>query len=360
MKAQQPPLLDVTCALRGGGGCVVRRRDGHLEVVVGTSMGFLYVLSGKTGSPLPGWPIQVCARALHRVARSCPGQEHARCAASPEPSRLARTLRGKNPNHTQMGEVQGQALVLDVNGDGLNEVVAGARMHPSPTFAPFRRQPHRHPPLYGSSPGSPRVSILAVQRQALTLTLTHRAWRVWWAAGDTRGNVAAFKASGEEVWSRHVRSLVAQGPTAADVNGDGEIEVRGASCAAPRGHCRGPEPGRLRAAFKASCVRTRGARLCVYGRAVAERPTACLRWQSGGRAVDLWCHAVPCARAPRAPAGGVWHGQRPRVRAGGEHRRRHQGLPLPHARQVRRRWTVWVLARGCRHALALGQNCAWP
>ncbi len=48
-------------------------------------------------------------------------------------------------------------------------------------------------------------------------------------AADTRGNVAAFKANGEEVWSRHVKSLVAQGVMAGDVNSDGELEVRGHS-----------------------------------------------------------------------------------------------------------------------------------
>lgn len=44
--------------------------------------------------------------------------------------------------------------------------------------------------------------------------------------GDTRGNVAAWRADGSEMWERHVRSLVAHGALAADVNGDGELEVR--------------------------------------------------------------------------------------------------------------------------------------
>jgi len=35
------------------------RRDGKMEIIVGTSMGFLYVLSNE-GDPLPGWPILVC------------------------------------------------------------------------------------------------------------------------------------------------------------------------------------------------------------------------------------------------------------------------------------------------------------
>ena len=43
-----------------------------MEVVIGTSMGFLYVLEAKEGNTKKGWPIQ-------------------------------------------MGEIQGQALVVDVN-----------------------------------------------------------------------------------------------------------------------------------------------------------------------------------------------------------------------------------------------------
>ncbi|EFJ48005.1 hypothetical protein VOLCADRAFT_117761 [Volvox carteri f. nagariensis] len=52
--------------------------DGKLEVVVGTSMGFLYVLDHK-GDPVPGWPIQ-------------------------------------------MGEIQAQPLVADINNDGDLEI----------------------------------------------------------------------------------------------------------------------------------------------------------------------------------------------------------------------------------------------
>uniref|UniRef100_A0A7S0RKX6 DEX1 C-terminal domain-containing protein n=1 Tax=Chlamydomonas leiostraca TaxID=1034604 RepID=A0A7S0RKX6_9CHLO len=99
-------------------------RNGLLEIVVGTSMGFLYVLEPLRGDPLPGWPIQ-------------------------------------------MGEIQGQALVMDLNNDGKVEIFAA----------------------------------------------------------DTRGNIACFAANGEELWSRHVRSLVAQGATAGDINNDGELEI---------------------------------------------------------------------------------------------------------------------------------------
>lgn len=55
--------------------------DGLLEVVVGTSMGFLYVLDAKTGNALDGWPIQ-------------------------------------------MGDIQGHVAVSDIDQDGKLEIIA--------------------------------------------------------------------------------------------------------------------------------------------------------------------------------------------------------------------------------------------
>ncbi|KAL3137120.1 hypothetical protein ABBQ32_006695 [Trebouxia sp. C0010 RCD-2024] len=98
-------------------------RDGKMEIIVGTSMGFLYVLNCE-GQSMAGWPLQ-------------------------------------------MGEVQAQVGVGDVNSDGYLELVAA----------------------------------------------------------DARGNVAAFSWKAEELWERHVASLVSQAATFGDVNGDGELEV---------------------------------------------------------------------------------------------------------------------------------------
>lgn len=97
--------------------------DGKLNVILGTSVGFLYVLDHR-GVAKEGWP-------------------------------------------KQMGEIQGQPACADINGDGKLEVVAA----------------------------------------------------------DTKGNIAAFWPSGEEVWERHLGSLIAQGPTLGDIDGDGEIDV---------------------------------------------------------------------------------------------------------------------------------------
>ncbi|GFY82313.1 defective in exine formation protein [Actinidia rufa] len=42
---------------------------------------------------------------------------------------------------------------------------------------------------------------------------------------DTHGNVAAWTAQGKEIWVAHVKSLVPQGPTIGDVDGDGQTDV---------------------------------------------------------------------------------------------------------------------------------------
>lgn len=56
-------------------------KDGKLEVIIGTSMGFLYVLDAETGKSLEGWPIQ-------------------------------------------MGDIQGHVAVADIDQDGMLEIVA--------------------------------------------------------------------------------------------------------------------------------------------------------------------------------------------------------------------------------------------
>ena len=98
--------------------------DGVMEIVVGTSVGFLYVLSGKDGTTLSGFP-------------------------------------------KQMGEIQGQVAVADLTGNGFLDIIAA----------------------------------------------------------DTRGSVAVFDVNGKEIWETHLASLISQGVTIGDVDGDGRLEV---------------------------------------------------------------------------------------------------------------------------------------
>lgn len=97
--------------------------DGYLEIIVGTSFGFLYVLhhNGTLKLPFP---------------------------------------------HL-MGEIQGQVVAADINDDGKIEIVSA----------------------------------------------------------DVRGNVAAWAGDGKELWTVHLKSIVAQGATVGDVDGDGHTDV---------------------------------------------------------------------------------------------------------------------------------------
>lgn len=42
---------------------------------------------------------------------------------------------------------------------------------------------------------------------------------------DTHGNVAAWTAQGKEIWETHLKSLIPQGPTVGDVDGDGNTDI---------------------------------------------------------------------------------------------------------------------------------------
>ncbi|EFN59749.1 hypothetical protein CHLNCDRAFT_133372 [Chlorella variabilis] len=97
--------------------------NGKMEIIMGTSMGFLYVLDCY-GVTRPGFPLQ-------------------------------------------MGDIQAQVAMADINADGQLEMVAA----------------------------------------------------------DSRGNVAAFTAAGKEVWETHLNSQIHQNAVFGDIDGDGELEV---------------------------------------------------------------------------------------------------------------------------------------
>lgn len=97
--------------------------DGKLETIAATSVGFVYVLD-SAGKPMPGWPVQ-------------------------------------------MGEVQAQVAVADVDGDGFLELFAA----------------------------------------------------------DVRGSIAAFDCNGTLLWDAHMRTPITQAPALGDVNGDGRLDA---------------------------------------------------------------------------------------------------------------------------------------
>lgn len=126
-----------------------------------------------------------------------------------------------------MGEIQAQPLVADINNDGELEVFVGEGLEGRVGGRRGRRG------AAGAVPGEPFHLVdftpprrLLIRRPPLLLLLpsplpTHTH------AADMRGNLAAFSPKGEEVWERHVHSAVSQGAVAGDVDGDGQLEVRG-------------------------------------------------------------------------------------------------------------------------------------
>lgn len=125
-------------------------RDGRLEVIVGTSMGWVYVLDPKTGSALEGWPVQMgSVEAQVAVADVDADGWLEVIAADIRGSIAVLRVSGKEVWERHLGSAVGAgATVGDVDGDGDLEVVAptfdgriyvldGATGQDKPNF-PFR------------------------------------------------------------------------------------------------------------------------------------------------------------------------------------------------------------------------------
>lgn len=75
----------------------------------------------------------------------------------------------------------------------------------------------------GTLPGWP-VQLGEIQAQPVVVDLNNDGW-LEVVVADVRGNVAAFDRFGKEVWERHLATMVTQAPTVGDVDGDGALEL---------------------------------------------------------------------------------------------------------------------------------------
>ena len=101
--------------------------DGRLEVIVGTSMGWVYVLDPKTGQALDGWPVQL-GDVQGQVAVADVDNDGwlEMIAADARGSVVALKLSGKELWERHLGSAIGTGATLaDVDGDGKLEIMIG-------------------------------------------------------------------------------------------------------------------------------------------------------------------------------------------------------------------------------------------
>lgn len=102
-------------------------QDGLLEVIVGTSMGWVYVLHAKTGQALEGWPVQLGDVQGQVAVGDIDGDGWLEMiAADARGSVAALRISGKEVWERHLGSAVGAGATLgDVDGDGALEVVVG-------------------------------------------------------------------------------------------------------------------------------------------------------------------------------------------------------------------------------------------
>ncbi|XP_051130395.1 protein DEFECTIVE IN EXINE FORMATION 1 [Andrographis paniculata] len=103
--------------------------------------------------------------------------------------------------------------VADLDGDGYLDILVGT------SFGLFYVLDHK-----GKNRDKFPLAMAEIQGAVVAADINDDG-KIELVTADSHGNVAAWTPQGEEIWEKHVKSLVPQGPTVGDVDGDGHTDV---------------------------------------------------------------------------------------------------------------------------------------
>ncbi|KAG5253306.1 protein DEFECTIVE IN EXINE FORMATION [Salix suchowensis] len=103
--------------------------------------------------------------------------------------------------------------VVDLDGDGNLDILVGT------SFGLFYVLDH-----HGNIRKNFPLEMAEIQGAVVAADINDDG-KIELVTTDVHGNVAAWTSQGKEIWEKHLKSLVSQGPTLGDVDGDGHTDV---------------------------------------------------------------------------------------------------------------------------------------
>ncbi|CAH2054430.1 unnamed protein product [Thlaspi arvense] len=103
--------------------------------------------------------------------------------------------------------------VVDLDGDGYLDILVGT------SFGLFYAMDHR-----GNIREKFPLEMAEIQGAVVAADINDDG-KIELVTTDTHGNVAAWTTQGVEIWEAHLKSLIPQGPSIGDVDGDGHTDV---------------------------------------------------------------------------------------------------------------------------------------